>query len=143
MHNFPSHIRVSTDKAVTLTQAKTILKLCIDNGVKVYSNVFENIVDKNYPNYHWSIDDKCISQNCSTPKEDSNKYIFVSFTEFCNYIKGIGKEIKAPFREELDLNNKYTAIVTKDGVKVGCQIFSHSVIEQLYKLSKKAQNDKT
>lgn len=137
MHNFPSHIKVSTDKAVTLEQAKTILKLCIDNDVKIYSSTFEMMVDKKFSKYCWLNTNEEITQTYAGPGDDG--YIFVSFTEFCNYIKGKGKKIKAPFREGLELNSSYSAIVTKDSVIVGCQTFSHNIINKLAELSKKAQ----
>ena len=36
---------------------------------------------------------------------------------------------------EVLLNNDYTAKVTKEGVKVGCQTFSHDAIIKLYEAS--------
>ena len=38
-----------------------------------------------------------------------------------------------PKPRELKLNNEYTAIITDDKVKVGCQEFTHEVINELHK----------
>ena len=42
----------------------------------------------------------------------------------------------------LKLSDQYTAKITSEGVKVGCETFSHDKIEELYKLSKKARSSK-
>jgi len=38
-----------------------------------------------------------------------------------------------PDEVTLKLNDKHDAIVTKDGIKVGCQTFSHDIVEKLKK----------
>jgi hypothetical protein len=133
---------VSTNKPVTLAEAKTILKLCIDNDVPVYEKTFLKPFDEKYPNYHWNGVFNEILQNNEKSYINDNEYMFVSFTEFCNYIKGQGKVIKAPFKIELKLNSEYNAIVTKYDITVGCQSFSHDIIQQLAELSKIAQSEK-
>ena len=137
MHNFPSDINISV-KDVTLSQAKTILKLCIDEDIDIYEDVVKFKVNSNYPNYHYDSNYNIITQNNNDDKND--KYYFVSFSEFCNYIKGKGTKYKQLFKEEIKLNDSYTAIITKKGITVGCQSFSHEIIEKLYNTSKKALN---
>lgn len=39
----------------------------------------------------------------------------------------------APKTKEVKLNNEYTAIVSKDDVKVGCQTFPYDVIKEIVK----------
>ncbi len=135
MHNFPNHINVSVAN-VTEKQAKTILKLCIDNDVDIASETIEDKINKRYPNYHFEFENQEITQNCADSND--NEYHFVSFNEFCNYIKGKGIKIKPPFKQELVLNGSYKAIVTKENVKVGCQEFSHDIIKKLYEASQEA-----
>lgn len=130
MHNFPKHMYV-TLKDVTEKQAKTILKLCIDNSLEFDSSMIITPVNSQYPHYFWDNDSEIISQ-ADTVSDENDKA--VSFTEFCNYIKGKGKEIKPPFKQEVRLSSTYTAIVTKEGIKVGCTTFTHEVIKQLYEV---------
>jgi hypothetical protein len=137
MHNFPSDINISV-KNVTLIQAKTILKLCIDEDIDIYEGVVKIKVDSNYPNYHYDSDDNFMNYNRAD--NGHKRYYFVSFSEFCNYIKGKGTKYKQPFKEEIALNDSYTAIITKKEITVGCQSFSHEIIEKLYNTSKKALN---
>ena len=40
-----------------------------------------------------------------------------------------------PDEVTLKLNDSYDAVVTKRGIKVGCQTFSHDILKELYKLS--------
>lgn len=129
MHNFPNHIYV-TVKNVTLTQAKTILKLCIDAKLPFNEDMILNPVDSEYCHYFYDYNEKnYISQSDKIADKDD---IVVSFTEFCNYIKGKGKIIKPPYKKEIVLNSSYKAVITSQKVEVGCQTFSHEVIKSLY-----------
>jgi hypothetical protein len=47
-----------------------------------------------------------------------------SFADFMLLYEDIGKNKEIPIK----LNGDFTAMVTKDGVQVGCQIFSHKVV---------------
>jgi hypothetical protein len=126
-----------TVKNVTEKQAKTILKLCIDNNLKFDSRMIITPVDSEYPHYFWHFSKETISQ-CNIISGITTD-IIISFTEFCNYIKGKGKEIKPPFKQEVKLSDNYNAIVTKEGIKVGCTTFTHEVIKQLYETCLKSQ----
>lgn len=50
---------------------------------------------------------------------------------------------KKEFREEIKLNDEYNAIVTADGVKVGCQGFTFEAIEGLYESVQRAKKEKS
>jgi hypothetical protein len=54
-----------------------------------------------------------------------------------------GKELEEvennSIKKELKLNKVYTALVNHKGVQVGCQMFSHDIINKLYALSKEFQ----
>ena len=49
----------------------------------------------------------------------------ISFQEFLQLIAAMPPEVK------IELNSEYTATITKDTVKVGCQIFPISIIDKL------------
>ena len=63
----------------------------------------------------------------------------ISEEEFIKALKGEKVDFKPPFCEELFLNSDYTAIITKKGIKVGCQKFTHEQVSELYKISEQAQ----
>jgi predicted glycosyltransferase len=68
--------------------------------------------------------------------KDKNKLIFGGGNKRQKYSTfGELLEIVAAYRPEIvvevKLNNEYTAIVSKDGIKVGCQEFSLGVIDIL------------
>lgn len=128
-HNFPGLVMI--DRALTLTEAKELLKLAIDAEMPIYHEVFKTLVDKEYPYYcynHGNITQTCV-------KQTDNKYLIVSFNEFKQFMVGKGK---LPYRKKLTLNDSYEAIVTKTNITVGCQTFTHDAIAKLYKISQKA-----
>lgn len=127
-----------TVKDVTLQQAKTILKLCIDNQVEFGSSLIRTPVGSDFPHYYYNYDENILDQCDTITTEDID--VVVSFKEFCNYIKGVGKTIKPPFKKDVVLNSLYTATVTKQEVKVGCQTFNHDVIKKLYEAILDSQN---
>ena len=63
----------------------------------------------------------------------------ISEEEFIKALKGEKVDFKPPFYEELFLNSDYHAIITKKGIKVGCQKFTHEQVSELYKISEQAQ----
>lgn len=133
MHNFPKDVQIVCKQKHTLEQSKEILKLCVDNDVPIYSSpVFNDKVKKEYPYYLWD----GTSLMRARTRESSD--IAVSLEEFKQFIIGKGK-YEAPFNEELELNDEYTATVTKEKITVGCQVVSHDTVKKLYLLSQKAQ----
>lgn len=82
--------------------------------------------------YPWTIidiDRKVFSGNTREYKEHTT----ITFDEFLSLKKDVNIEIK--------LNDEYTAIVSKDNVKVGCQTFPLSVITKLYNAVEKMKHD--
>jgi hypothetical protein len=64
----------------------------------------------------------------------------VNFLKAHGYVVGImGETLSRPFPDVVEyskeinvkLNDKHDAIVTKDGIKVGCQTFSHDIVYKL------------
>jgi len=51
----------------------------------------------------------------------------LSLDEFALKMMGLGK----PTSYKVKLNDNHEAVVTKDSIKVGCQTFPHSVVEEL------------
>lgn len=135
-HNFPEGVSIACTHVHNLKEGKEILKLAIDGDCLIYKEVLSKIVDKEYERFYWDKDDKYISQTCA--EINDNEYIWVSFEEFKAFLQGKGK-CNLPFKQDLKLSDSYTATVTKDNVKVGCQTFTHNTIKLLYQLSLKAQ----
>lgn len=129
-HNFPGSVLIN--KALTLAEAKELLKLAIDAEIPIYHEVFKTLVDEKYPYYCYN--DGNITQT-STHPTDSSKYFVVTLDEFKQFMIGKGK---LPYREKVTLNDSYEAIVTKTNITVGCQTFTHDAIAKLYKISQKA-----
>lgn len=57
-----------------------------------------------------------------------NSYHFNELEEFIKYITDY---LARPQQIEVSLNAEYKAIVTKNGIKVGCQTFAPDIIEKL------------
>ena len=133
-HNFPTDVPIACTHIHNLKEGKEILHLAIDGESPIGSGTTEKLIDKAYPRFCW--DDNKLTQTASNIK--SKEYIWVTFEEFKSFLQGKGK-CNLPFKEELKLNDNYTAVVTKEEVEVGCQGFSHEIIKKLYQLSVKAQ----
>lgn len=135
-HNFPEGVSIGCTHVHNLKEGKEILHLAIDGSCKISTGATEKIADKDYPRFCW---DNIAKELCETSDEVGNKdYIWVSFAEFKEFLKGKSK-YKTPFKETLKLSNDFTATITKENVKVGCQTFTHNTIKLLYQLSLKAQ----
>jgi hypothetical protein len=59
-------------------------------------------------------------------RNDANINV-LSLDEFALKMMGLGK----PTSYKVKLNDNHEAVVTKDSIKVGCQTFPHSVVEEL------------
>lgn len=135
-HNFPKNVSIGCTLVHNLKQGKEILHLAIDGGCEIYSKTITEIIDKKYPRFCWddSRQELCLTSDLINDKN----YIWVSFEQFKAFLQGKGK-YTVPFKQELQLNSQYKAIVTKNDIKVGCQSFTHDVVKKLYQLSLKAQ----
>ena len=103
-----------------------IQKMVIDtlrsSGINVWHGTKE--YDKEYPYLYW--DGEMLTQSYN----DSDLLGLEEFmAEFAK---------KASIR--VKLNDSYTATVHEDGIEVGCQSFSHSVIEELAEAIIKVKN---
>jgi len=134
MHNFPKNIEVVCKQKHTLAQGKEILKLCIENSVVIGEEIQREVVDAKYPYFTYGSYSDILDL-----RRDYNDLgiLTVTLEEFKQFIIGKGK-YKAPFNQELKLNDEYTATVTKNKITVGCQEFSHETVKKLYLLSQKA-----
>ena len=133
-HNFPEDVNVICTLKHNLKQAKEIFHLAIDGDCLIKSGVLEIPVDKTFPYFMW--DGENLTQTLKT-KEKYPDDLYVSFEEFKAFLQGKGK-YKAPFKEEIKISDSYTAVITKENVKVGCQIISHELAKQIYLSSQKA-----
>jgi hypothetical protein len=68
-------------------------------------------------------------------KEHKEEYYEVGIAEFVKLLKTHTELVLS-----VDLNDSYGAIVEKCGVKVGCQVFTHEKIKELYEASVKVEN---
>lgn len=92
------------------------------NGIPVYEHT--NEYDPNFPYLKW--DGECLCQ--TTNWKGMEKY---SLGQFMNKFMNISHTVR--------LNSEYLATVTKENVKVGCQTFSHEVIDKLYEASQEVR----
>lgn len=133
-HNFPKDITVVCTLKHNLKQAKEIFHLAIDGDCPIYQKTLENPVDKKY--LYFRYDGENIHLTART-KEAYPDELYVTFDEFKAFLQGKGK-YKAPFKQEIKISDSYTAVITKQNVKVGCQILSHKLVEEIYLSSQKA-----
>jgi len=133
-HNFPKGISyVTINRPLTDEEVKEIFYLAIDTNIPIGSETIRRRVNPDYPHLSFS-DAKLI--NVQRIDDDD---LSVTFEEFKQFMQGKGT-YTPPFEEELQLNSNHTATVTKKGIRVGCQVFTHETIDTLYELSKKARS---
>lgn len=139
MHNIPKNVEIICTKNITAKDASEILKLCIDANVHFDFAGMEDAVDPVYPNY--SIENGELKQCKFDLKDKEENEYPVSIEQFKAFLKGKGnvEALKIPFKERITLSDQRDAVVTKEGISVGCEQFSHDVIKKLYQLSQKAQ----
>jgi hypothetical protein len=58
------------------------------------------------------------------------------FESFSDYLRSLDRPV------EVRLNDDHTATVTRDGIKVGCQSFTHEAVERLHRASREARGEK-
>lgn len=133
-HNFPPDKVVICKQKLTLAQTKEIFKMCIDVDIPIYEDTLKKPLDDVYPFLIFS-SNNTLSQD--TGCWIDNSYIEVSHAEFKAFLRGKGKYTPPPKPITLSLNDEYDAEISKDGVKVGCQTFTHEIIDKLHALSKK------
>src|SRR5690606_19348287 len=128
-HNFPKEFEYITIETPNLpkNKLKELFRLCIDAEIEIGDGAYSN---REYPYTSF-----CSNQLIKVTKIDLED-VPVTFEEFKLFIQGKGK-YKPQVREFLQLNDEYTAEVTKQRVKVGRSIFTHEKIARLYKLSQK------
>jgi 5'(3')-deoxyribonucleotidase len=76
--------------------------------------------ETNWGSEHYKFTGKQIIRN-------STNINVLSLDEFALKMMGLGK----PISYKVKLNDNHEAVVTKDSIKVGCQTFPHSVVEEL------------
>ena len=114
---------------VTAEQWAVIKAIAKANDVPI----FRTTLEREYPceNYaHLSMLQGDLAGNRCIDGSD----VALSFETFISKMLGTYKDPNI----EVVLNDRHTAIVSKDSVKVGCQTFSYEVIERLYNASKEA-----
>lgn len=133
-HNFPKGKNIICGQKLSLAQTKEIFKMCIDVDILIYKETLEKPVDESYP--YLVFEDDILTQLINKDR-NSNRDLIVSFEEFKAFLRGKGKYKEPPKPITLKLNDEYNAEISKSGIKVGCQIFTHESIDKLYALSKK------
>jgi hypothetical protein len=121
-HNLKKNDAVAN---VTAEQWEIIKAIGQQNGINIYSGT----ANASYPrsDYHGLY--FCDSQDVIAGTMILNScYNVVPFEKFL--LKMMGKEVFTPI--EAKLNDSYTAVVTPESVKVGCQEFTHQAIKEVY-----------
>lgn len=103
----------------------TLYEYAKQKGVPIYNkgNVNKDDCDY-YPNITFNMGELCGNKSSNNGRE-------ITLSQFFEYCDNWA-ELNNP-AVQVVLNNEYSAIVTCDKVKVGCQEFTHEKIEELYK----------
>jgi len=88
-------------------------------GVPFYSET--NEFDIRYPYLYWYSSNKQMSQSRNHYSE-----------KICNTADEFISNFEKPTEIKIKLNDKYTALVTKNEINVGCQTFTKEVFEDVY-----------
>lgn len=72
-------------------------------------------------------DKKTVWNLCNPGPRDGKSFTFGELEQFVDYISKPPK----PNSVEVKLNDKYSAVVTKGTITVGCQIFSADILKEL------------
>lgn len=91
-------------------------------------NTVDDYINQWKFSYPWTVI-QIEQKNFGGNKSEWPEYTTITFDKFLSLKKELEIEIK--------LNDEYTAIISKDNVKVGCQTFPLSVIQELYNALKK------
>jgi hypothetical protein len=141
-HNFPKtfHYIICNEK-LTAEQVKEIFYLAINAGIPIIEKIQADVSIKEIPFFIAFKKDISFNHESITyiDKIDINN-LSVSFEDFKLFLQGKGVYVEKELRKIIQLNKHYKAIVTKQNINVGCQIFSHETIKNLYELSQKILN---
>ena len=132
-HNFPNNIDIiCNQKLTTIKQVKDILKKCIDLEIPISCGVIKDPSPKEYPYIGWDSDDKEITLFGECIEKEG--YLITNKAEFDEFMQGTSDLLKT---KTIQLNDEYSAVISRKNVIVGCQHFSHEKIEELYNAIKK------
>ena len=136
-HNFPKGYILTTTEPHTEQDATELMHLAIDCGIGYDAEMSTERISEGYP--FLTVKDNTLMLSAIKSNNTEAKRIFVTLDVFKALMKG-QTTVPVPYEESLKLNEKYTAVVTKKGITVGCQFFPHNLMEQLHKLTTEAQN---
>jgi len=98
--------------------------------IRVYRPTRESVAPREFPHLTLDLDTTGNNISGTYADPDDDRYNWLHFgeylTEMCAYAGG-KRDVK------VRLNGQYEAVITKDGVKVGCQVFPYEVIHSLNK----------
>lgn len=118
-HNLKENDAVANVTAEQLEVVKTIAN---QNGIAICETFLKEGLKK-YPAFFFASNSEIAGTQ--------NSYHLRNYMKFEKFIlKMMGKEVFTPI--EVKLNDSYTAVVTPESVKVGCQEFTHQAIKEVY-----------
>jgi hypothetical protein len=116
---------------VTAEQWEVIKAIAKHNDIPIYPpRIEDGFPDSGHPHLTYNME---LAGNCTREGDNARKWL--SFETFIAKMLGTYKDPNI----EVVLNDSYTAIVSKDSVKVGCQTFSHEKIKELYEATQKVK----
>ena len=118
-------------KLTDLDQIKFIQECISNTNIIVLDGIQKCPIDRGYPFLLITIEDNGNAKIDQMNNPIVDKYIKLSPIKF----KQLVRNYKLP--PHIKLNKDYTAIITPSGVKVGCQLFPHSIILELADAIKK------
>jgi hypothetical protein len=140
-HTFPIDFKVTSNEAHTEEQATELMHLAIDYGIQIDADMIKRRIDPEFCYLTVKGGSMMLSNVDSNVPRVEPERIFVSLAVFKALMKG-QTTLPVPYKASLQLNDKYAALVTKSGIEVGCQIFTHEKLDELYKLSTEARCSK-
>jgi len=117
-------------KLTDLDQIKFIQECISNKNLSVRSATINCPIDRQYPFLLLIIKEDGDAEICQMKNPDKNESKLTPIK-----FKQLVRTHKLP--PHIKLNNDYTAIITSSGVKVGCQLFPHSIILELAEVIKK------
>jgi hypothetical protein len=105
---------------VEIRNNPVLKKLFLEHAEKIGLKFNIDIGSYNVQSFQVGIDENWVSYSFNTSYRP-DRFPIISMAEFL--------EIKGP--QVVKLNEKYSAIVTKDNIKVGCQDFDPRVLKEL------------
>lgn len=147
-HNFPVNTYVFVDRNLTRDELKEVIILAIKADINV-PETLDELLSEQAREFRISVDVDFDLYSHNLDEFNEEEIVILSYKDFLKFFKGKGDKSllklqrppKPPKPISIALNGLYTAEIDKNCVKVGCQTFTHSVIEEVYQAIQKIKSE--